>query len=361
MNEEFILFSRLCNYSIKNILDIETCSQIYDALGCNTVISRAKAAKMLPFIANTCLACNRDVDVWRPIYNEYKERNDRIINGLEIIYDALTQNGVKRIFLTENFGALLSSGGDTALFASGDVDNCADFSENEIISETMMSLGFKEERRYAGHLYISAEYSNPSILPDGFEFGVQWEPLARLTLPSFVHLNDFVDWGRLRKVSGTSINLPPIDALMYICLLHISLHSFCRAPAIRLYRDLVNCSEGVKQEDWNRITQWANTYKTITRMSTSAYVGHKIADLSVPAEVLSRLSRKLINMVFEEKVGVLRKEPGRIQVLAIEILCNDDSVMSGAKDILFPDKTWKKQVYGNTDALASIKHLKDII
>ena len=354
-------FSRLSCLSVRETFDIDYFRYLYDDLGLDTVMKMAKQSKILPFIANSCVICEKDAETWYPIYCEYKKRNNQVVSGLDVIYQEFEAKGVKKVFLSENFGALLASGGDLALFASGDVDNCAEISESELISEIMKSLGFKEERRYSGNLYISAEYSNPEILPKGFDFGIQWEPLARLTLPSLIHLDDFVDWNRLGKYTKTSIKLPPLDALMYICLLHISLHSFCRAPGVRLYRDLVNCSKVLEENDWKTVLSWTQKYKTYSRLSTAAYIGSKIAELSIPEEMLKKKKQKLIDVVFNESLGILKKEPGKLRVLLIESLCNDSSVKDGIKEILFPDKEWSMKVYGKTGFPARLKHLLHIL
>lgn len=361
MDYEYEIFSKMSNLSIRKEIDTYEYGKLYDLLGSDITLKNAKCTKMQPYIANACIKAKRDERIWRTIYEEYKTRNEKVITGVDYIYRELHKNGVDKIFLSENFGALLSAGGDIGLFASGDVDNCADISQNTIISETMKALGFHEEKRYTGNLFVNAEYTNPDVLPGNFRFGIQWEPLARLKLPSFVHFDDFVNWQNMRCFSGTSIMLPPIDALMYICLLHISLHSFCRAPAVRLYRDLVNCSSNITKKDWENIINWTKSYRTNTRVSTAAYIGKEIANLSVPKVIIRNANKRLLKLVFDETRGVLKEEPGKLKILAIELYCNDSSVIGGINDILFPNDGWMEKVYGKSVIPNRIKHLKDII
>ena len=201
---------------------------------------------------------------------------------------------------------------------------------------------------------------HPERLPEGFHFGFEVFPLSRLTQPCPVRTDDFTDWTKLRKYRDTAILLPPREALLYICLLHISLHSFCRAPAIRLYRDIVNAADGLTDEEWTRIAAQAKRDRTERRLNTAAYLSNQLAGTSLPIAHTPKIEH-LKRLVYDEKNGVLLPEPSRTRVMRIEIACNDGSFAAGLREMLLPDKHWRKSVYGSGGFAGLVRHWKRIL
>ena len=108
-------------------------AQLYAQEGKDAMCQMAKTKKILPFAANAFVFCGLDTVFWEDILNQYRRRNRAILDCLDKAYAELTAQGVTKMFVTENFGALLSAGNDIGLFASGDVDNHADPAEKEKI------------------------------------------------------------------------------------------------------------------------------------------------------------------------------------------------------------------------------------
>ena len=239
--------------------------QLYQAHGRDELCQMARERKILPFAANAFAFCGLDQAFWVDILEQYRRRNRAILNCLDTAYSELARQCVTKMFVTENFGALLSAGSDIALFASGDVDNHADPSEKEKIYKAFENLGYRLKERYSGGHLIAAEFFPPETegLPEKFYISVDFYPLARLKLPCFIRSEEFVDWDKLFCYKSTAVKLPPADALMYICMLHISLHSFSRAPDIRLYIDLLNmCRTTV---NYHKLAQWCRRDQTYLR------------------------------------------------------------------------------------------------
>lgn len=136
----------------KSIIDI------YRNVGKDTFFYEAKKKKVLPFVANTLIGLDLDVLFWMEILEEYRKRNTVILGVLDEAYLALNKHGVKKMFVSENFGALLSASGDIGLFASGDVDNYADPCEKEKIYRAFAEIGYSRKERYAGKHQIAAEF-----------------------------------------------------------------------------------------------------------------------------------------------------------------------------------------------------------
>lgn len=354
--------------SIKDTLleeDVEkNVKPLYISEGFERIYHEAHKKKMLPFVAYMMIRIGIDTDQWQPIYDLYQERNTLVKSQLNVVYDAMSKAGVKRIFVSENYGALLASGRDLGLFASGDLDSCADLAEKQKIDEVFETLGYKKRDRYSGIAICTTSYHNDDVLPDGFYFGVCWEPLSRLKLPCFINTNDFVDWDHLQNAEGTQIKLPTIEALLYICLMHITLHSFHRAPAIRLYVDILNCCKN-RVIDWREIYSWAKRDKTVIRMVVSAILANKLADVQIPDFILAfqseRKVKRILSFVYDNHAKCLNGEPGRWGVYNIEILCNDNNGIMGLIKMIFPGSSWLKNHYGHGIILSTILHLKNLL
>lgn len=359
---KFIRFSTLANASVREDLaqdEKQELTRIALELGGKTLLEMAKQAKMLPFLAKLMLGLGIDPQIWQPVYDRYAERNCQIVAELDRVYVALTDAGCKKLFVSENFGAMLAADSDIALFASGDVDNYVDAAEYPAVKQVLTGLGYRCEERFAGTLFISATFEHAERLPEGFDFGFEVFPLSRLTQPCAVRTDDFTDWTKLRAYRDTAILLPPREALLYICLLHISLHSFCRAPAIRLYRDIVNAAEGLTEAEWARIAVQAKKDQTERRLYTAAYLSNRITGTALPVPRGTEIER-LLRLVFDEENGVLLPEPSRARVMRIEINCHDRSCAAGLKAMLLPDKSWRKRVYGSGGLRGIVRHWKRI-
>lgn len=337
---------------------------LYQEEGLAEVYRWTAEKKMLPYIASLLDRVGIDSENWSPVLNRYRLRNKAVIKELNAIYEAMSESGVKKMFVSENFGALLNSGRDIGLFASGDMDNCADLSEKETIDAVFQSLGYRREERYSGKAICTTSFFNEERLPDGFYIGLCWEPLSRLKLPCFINMEDFVNWDDLRSYSNTAIKLPSVEALLYICLMHITLHTFHRAPAIRLYADILN-SCYAKEPDWEKVYYWARRDHTVTRMMSSAILSHKLAAVSIPEFVESyeedKKIKRLLSYTYNQEYECLKPEPGKFDVYRIEIACNDKGRMSGLCEMLYPGREWLTTHYGHGMMRSGLAHLKALV
>lgn len=336
---------------------------IYNEYGRDMLYSMVKGKKILPFAARTFANYGFDMDFWIEIQEDYRKRNSNILNCLEKVYQALRQFGVIKMFVSENFGALLSADEDISLFASGDVDNYADPAEKEKIYMAFDSIGFARQERFSGQHLIAAEFFPPenTDLPEGFYVSVDFYPLARLKLPCFIEADKFVDWDNLIKYKDTNVVLPPHEALMYICLLHISLHSFSRAPDIRLYIDLLNMNK--TNMNYEVIRQWCIRDKTCTRAAAAASLSNMLVKTKIPDLITGLSKRKtyIEKIVYNRKHNDLIYEPKGLKVLRLETLCNDSGSLRGLKEILFPNRDWMKQVYGSSGLSAQLRHFIKVV
>lgn len=344
--------------------EIRTVTEVYRNVGRESFYEAAKQKKVLPFVACTMVQLGLDTVFWSEIAEEYRQRNTEILKALDAAYAALKRNGVRKMFVSENFGALLSAGRDIALFASGDVDNYADPCEKEKIYRAFAEIGYRRKERFSGKHQIAAEFfppENMTNLPKKFYISVDFYPLARLKLPCFIRADEFVAWDELTTYQDTSVVLPPPTALMYICLLHISLHSFSRAPDIRLYIDLLNMT--YSQLDYEKIAGWCRRDAVCTRASAAAELCNKLLRTNLPDTIveLSQRRERVLKKVYLPQEQDLKYEPSGLKVLAIELACDDRSDLNGALSILNPDSQWMREVYGNDGFCAHLKHLIKVL
>ena len=336
----------------------------YKAEGREAFYKEAEKKKVLPFTANTLAQLDLDKEYWTDILEKYRTRNTLILKALDEAYVSLAKRGVKKMFVSENFGALLSGRNDIGLFSSGDVDNYADPEEREKIYKAFEDIGYVRKERFSGKHQIAAEFYPPQSkteLPEGFYISVDFYPLARLKLPCFINADDFVDWENVRLYKDTAVVLPPPTALMYICLLHISLHSFSRAPDIRLYIDLLNMSK--TQVDYMLIRKWCIADRTCTRAAAATDICNKLLRTEFPQTLtdLSKRKDKVEKIVYDAENCDLIYEPRGLKVLKIETSCNDRNNFHGLLEILFPNSDWMKDTYGSNGVVAHLKHLVKVI
>ena len=336
-------------------------AELYADEGRAKITERAAKKKILPAAAMLMCKLGIDESYWRPIADEYRTRNERVVKCLDDLYSELRASGVTKMGVVENFGALLVSGQDLAMFGSGDVDNYADISEKDKIDNVFSKLGYIYEERYAGNILISTSYKNESVLPTGFYFGINWDVTCRLNLPCLTAKGPFVDWSNSRTYKNTNILIPPPEALMYICMLHIAVHGFCKAPDIRLYYDIANAAVGM---DWSLIEKWAERDEMRVRISTAAFLSKSLLGVEIPDKILnlgsSRPRAALLRIVYNSKSNSLKDFPNRFNILRIDSLSDDKGGLHGFFRILFPDSEWVKRKYGSK-MLGRFLHLKSLI
>ncbi len=337
-------------------------AELYGDEGRAKIIERATKKKILPAAAMLMCKLGINESYWKAVADEYRERNELVVKCLDAVYSELRANGVTKIGVVENFGALLASGQDLAMFGSGDVDSYADISEKDKINNVFQKLGYTYEERYAGNILISTSFRNENELPSGFYFGISWDVTCRLNLPCLTAKGLFVDWNNSRTYKNTNILIPPPEALMYICMLHIAVHGFCKAPDIRLYYDIANAATGGL--DWTLIEKWAIRDEMRVRISTAAFLSKSLLGVEIPNRILnlgnSKVKSKLLRVVYNSQNNRLRDYPNRLDKLRIDSLSDDKGGLHGFFRILFPDSKWIKRKYGSK-TLGYLLHLKSLI
>ncbi len=327
-------------------LEIESVRGGYAKLKFDEIYEFGSTEKILPFIAHLFVRAGVEILRWEVIRSQYEKRNLEILGFLEDAFAKFHQCGIKRIFVYENFGALLKSGQEIACFASGDIDLYADYNEQKDISSALQDCGFMPKASTA----VRTVYHSPTVLDgEGFRLNVMWQPLSRKKLPFPLDLDKCIEWDSLDTYKDTHIKIPSLDALLYLCLLHISVHGYHRSPDMRLYTDVERLA--VMNPDWDKIAAFARHDKTEVRIATAALLTKMLLDIPLSDSWIDQYRSKytqikrLVKRVYDMKSNYLAEEPFGLKVLVIEVLSADKHWISALLEMIFPPQRWVRDYY----------------
>lgn len=360
-NEYWFIYR--CSYCHNDISELERkeIQSLYDRDGRESIYAAVKQKKLIPAVAMLFQRINIDLVFWEPFVNMYCTRNFQIVKCLNEMYQLLEKNGVEKIVLVENFGALLASSQNIGMFGSGDVDLYALPFEKDNIYRILRNAGYEIREVYAGRILVSSSIRRADF-PDGFYFGINWDMTNRINLPSFTANGDFIGWNQINRYKDTSIRLPSMEGLMYTCLMHIAVHGFCKAPDIRLYYDIANVAE--RNPDWNIVNAWAIRDNNCTKIAVAAYLAKKLLKVNIPDFVTEigneKQKKRLLSIVYQNKDNRLLDYPRGLRRILIDVYIEDDGAIFGLLRILFPNSEWIRRKYGNS-FFGYIRHIKDLI
>lgn len=336
--------------------------QFYQSEGRDKIVENVKRKKLMAAVSKLFSDLDIDRDYWQPQVQFYRNRNLDVISSMDEMYKIFEKNGITHITVVENFGALLSSSQDICMFNSGDADQYGDISVKEEIYGALKDAGYEIGEVFAGNILISSSIRHKAKIPKGFYFGINWDVTTRVNLPCISSRGPIIDWSKCCRYKETSILLPPAETLMYICMMHVAVHGFCKAPDIRLYFDVANVAD--REINWSVLIGWAKRDHNEVRLATAATLSKKLLNVDIPDEVLSLGNRrqvdKLMSVVYNEKENRLVDFPNAKQRILIDIYSDDRSAIQGVNSILFPNKNWIKGKYGSV-ASGRIKHLKSLV
>lgn len=304
-----------------------------------------KKKKVRPVVGKMMVSLGVDEEYWKNEYDYFLNRNKAVISEIDRIFCELRKNGITRIIAYENFGALLSSGSDLALYSSGDVDLFAGVSYKDEITQIMQSLGYKPTLDFHDERKIMTEY----LKEDGIiRVNIDWIILRRMMFPIKVSLDDVINWSQLRKYKTTNINLPSKEALLFLCLLRIAVHGFSRSPDVRLYIDIQNCV--CVNPDWEKVIAWAKRDKVLTKVISVAYIAHYLNGVEVPEYVLElaendKYAQQIISICYDTKNRTLKYDPAGMDLMRVEAASDNRSLTGELLAMFFPSKKWLKEFY----------------
>lgn len=317
----------------------------YDIPNSSDLKETLKTKKVRPVVGKMMVGLGIEADYWGKEYDFFRIRNEAVITEVNRIFTSLHSSGIFRVFAYENFGALLSSGTDIALYSSGDVDLFADVNNKDCITEVMRSLGYYPTRDVFDERNIMTEFlSEGGIIRVNFD----WIILRRMMFPIKVNLDDVINWDSLRQYQDTEIQLPSKEALLYLCLLRIAVHGFSRSPDVRLYIDVQNvvCTD----PNWEIAIEWAKRDRVLTKFVTVAYIAHCLNGVSVPQQIIDladkdKFAQRIIKICYDKQNRSLRYDPAGLDLFRVEAASDNRSLIAEILSLVFPPKSFLTSFY----------------
>ena len=313
------------------------------------LIEDAQRRKVLPVVGKKMVELNIDVDFWSGQYQYYLERNQKVTALLADIFCAFSEEGIRKICAYENYGALLSSGVDIALYSSGDVDLFADISERERISQTLEKFEYYPTDDWNNKQGICTEYLKENGI---IRINVAWKPLIRYSLPIKSGFEKYFVWDEMRYYKETAIRLPSTETLLYLCFLRIAVHGYSRSPDIRLYIDTYTSSR--HNPDWKTVMRWAKEDGVLTKFCAVAAIANNLIKLEVPDYVLrtaenDKYVRKILKLTYDSNESSLLYYPSGWTLLKIEAASDSRNILQEMFTMVCPPVSWLREYFGNCD------------
>ena len=367
-------FVSLClrKYELLRNEDLEILKIIYNKLGRKAIMDLAVKEKIVPFVAYTMSKINIEKkSFWQKKYNYFRNRNIKIVKLLDVIFKEMKNKNIP-IFLYENFGSLLLSGEDIGLFCSGDVDLCSLKGHKNDIAEILSNFRYvpAARRDKKEKFNIRSEFFK-SGNDDNIWINVAWMPLVEsLSLAcANVDVKYFID--NKANINNLNIEVPEKSDLLFLCLLHSSIHKYTCSPGMKLNVDIDRLIISGKI-NWERIIDLAIKYNVRRRIAISLMITHDFLNTSFPMEVITRLSgnTNIIKKIYKYLVGksfLINEDVDSniIRSLYLNSLLHDRGLLIGFFRMLFPQAEWLIKIYNSENENNIIKahylRLKNIV
>jgi len=356
-------FVSLClrKYELLSNEDLEILKIIYNKLGRKAIMNLAVKEKIVPFVAYTISKTNIEKSFWQKKYNYLRDRNTKIVKLLDVIFKEMKNKNIP-IFLYENFGSLLFSGEDIGLFCSGDVDLCSLKEYENDITEILSNFGYvpAARRDKKENFNIRSEFSK-SGNDDNIWINVAWMPLVEslsLTCAN-VDAKYFID-NRV-NINNLNIEVPEKSDLLFLCLLHSSIHKYTCSPGMKLNVDTDRLIVSGKI-NWEKIIDLAIKYSVERRIVISLMITHDFLNTSFPMEVITRLGgdNNIIKKIYKylvDKSFLINEDVDSniIRSLYLNSVLYDGGPLIGFFRILFPQPEWLIKIYNSENENNIIK------
>ena len=348
--------------SLTNWWDNSHICTLYKKVGFEKMHAYAGAKKVMPFVAHLMCSLDLDSKKWQPIHAQYQARNEAIIQVLINVFCALELVDVRHIVLYENFGAVLSANDCIGCFASGDVDLLASVQHKDTINTVLLKQVFYRRNASKCMNTVESEYYSEG---NGFGINVMWQPLARIRLPFQTCMETYLNWDDCGYYLDTKLRIPRLETLVFLCLLHVSVHSFIRLPAERLYRDIVilsNCNPV-----WSEVYSFARKDMQIRRVTVALYVTEYLFKRNIFHGNIGEIftigwrEKLIIWLVLDKGHNKLSVSHGYIKVLIIEILVSDISIAGAIRRLIYPGSKWLRTMHSNNVCKAYFGYLRNLI
>lgn len=332
--------------------------RLWSALGEERARSAAKVNQVEPLVGVGLAAAGARLP---PAWSEAVEANGRrveaLVDALAAVVARLDAEGVPSAAI-EAGGVLLGSDLDPRGYCPGDIDLLVQEGRWETVERAFAAEGFTPSHRRAPSTrrieFRRVVAGREQWLEAGFSpFDRRWVPLA-LTDRSQRWLGHRVP---ARKGRGLWV-LEPSEALAFVAI-HTSLHSFVRAPGLRLHIDVDRLVRDAAV-DWRRFVEEVQAAGAATRAAASLAMARGLLGTPVTDAVLASLRvapgrwaavRRLLER--EGAVSTGRGKLGPLRTVQLDALLDDRGVLAWARGVFWPDDAWLREHFATPEERAS--------
>ena len=347
-------FVSLClkKYDLLSDKEIETLKIIYVKLGRKEIMDLAVKEKIVPFVAYAMSKTNIEKSFWQKKYNYFRDRNTKIVKLLDAIFLEMKKRNIP-IFLYENFGSLLLSGENIGLFCSGDVDLCSSLEYKEKVTKVLNNFGYFPKIRKYETLNVWSEFCNINK-SDDIWINVQWTPLAEKVFPVAPKISSDIFLNNIVTINNSNIQVLSRTYLLFLCLLHTSVHKYTCSPGMKLNVDINRLIISGKIE-WEQIIKFAIKYNVKRRIALSLMLAYDFLNTPISEKIISELGGDhfLTRKVYRYLVGdsFLSNEKNifnRCRTFYLAVVLHDSGILTGFFRAFFPDSKWLVKIYSKT-------------
>ena len=295
--------------------EIAFINDFYLKNGTEKMLQFAEKNKIIPFVADKCVFLDLDSLLWKEKQLYFFNRNTKIKRIIERMFKSLSNND---FLIYENFGSLLLSGINIALFSSGDIDiYCPNESVFKRLENILLENGLiKEDRRKVGNLINSYKYFDGDL---EFYFNLERMVVAKRYNYTEKCVSERVSRYLLQKDS----KIDSFEMLLYLNCLHISMgHYYSVDPSYRLYFDIEILINEVKTFD--NLFNWAKEDGTFNRVYAVLYIYSQLFSVNLKLDFLQNSSiKKIVSIVLDKNLN-LNKSLSNFKKIRID--CLSDSL-----------------------------------
>lgn len=352
-------FLVLCLKKSRSSVEQSRLDTLYHELGFEHCWHAAHGNQIAPFVAHSLLEAI-DNEFIEPEWTRLLEQNEARIAKLHGSLIEVVQQFASFALqwaIIENAGILFGSNLPCAVFSAGDFDLLVESDRWNEVDASFLAAGFEPLSR-RGHDTSRREYKRLSTTGD-----TQWLtacsiPYERVWLP-LDYNNKAQEWLQRRiasKKDPTLYVLSPIDALVWVAI-HTSMHSYVRAPGLRLHVDVDRCVRD-NEIDWDAFLAEVDDVGLKIRVFVSLSMAAGLLQTPIPDSVLRELYpgdkkwRQICGLLAKEGVCAegTPKLP-HIESLVLDALLYEGSWIEWAKNVIYPNERWLRQSFFSAQSL----------
>lgn len=337
-------------------------------LGEQSCLDAARRNQVVPLVANAL--CNIQLEtehgLWDTVLTRNSERMHRQLELLISATEALEREGY-RTSIIENGGTMLDSVMPAAAFSAGDMDILIEGPGWRPVDFAFASAGMQYKGR-GRQITTRREYSLSTSCGEIW-LSATFVPFERAWLP-LIYDDHTPAWLR-RCVPSKKFDelhvLHPVDALALVTI-HASLHSYVRAPGIRLFTD-IDWLVRENRIDWDQYLIETRRLGFATRAFVALAMSSFLLSTPIPAHVLTALSPReqrcsaILSLLARNGIFVHDKTKlGKYESIKLDGLLEDHGQYVWIKNVLLPPEDWMRGRSGLTSADSSapilLLHLK---